>query len=186
MEVASVPGRQDASCPTGRASTADMIWVPGGTFVMGSTDFYPEERPTRLETVGGFWIDPYPVTNAAFRQFVNATGYVTASEQQPDPSIYRDAHPSLLVPGSVVFRKPRGPVDLRDYRAWWEFVPGADWLHPEGPDSTINGRENHPVVHVNYEDVCAYAAWVGKELPIEFGMGIRRPRWPGKCDLCMG
>jgi sulfatase modifying factor 1 len=144
-----------------------MIWVPGGSFLMGSNDFYREERPVHREQVCGFWMDSHPVTNAAFRQFVSATGYVTACERPPDPSIYREAHPSLLVPGSLVFRKPRGPVDLRDYRAWWEYVPGANWQRPEGPDSNIDGRNSHPVVHVAYEDACAYAAWGGKELLIE-------------------
>ena len=144
-----------------------MIWVPGGNFLMGSNNFYREERPVRRESVRGYWMDSYPVTNAQFRQFVTATGYVTASERAPDPSVYQDAHPSLLVSGSLVFRKPHGPVDVRDYRAWWEYVPGADWQHPEGPDSSIDGRDNHPVVHVTHEDACSYAAWAGKELPTE-------------------
>ena len=144
-----------------------MIWIPGGSFLMGSNEFYREERPVRRETVHGFWIDPYPVTNAEFRKFVGATGYVTTCERPPDPAMYPDADPALLVPGSSVFRKPPARVDLRDYRAWWEYVPGADWRHPEGPDSNIDGRDDHPVVHVAYEDACAYAAWAGKELPIE-------------------
>jgi formylglycine-generating enzyme len=141
--------------------------VPGGSFLMGSNNFYREERPVRREFVRGFWIDPYPVTNAQFRRFVAATGYITTCERPPDPSLYPDADPYLLVPGSLVFRKPRGAVDLRDYRAWWEYVPGADWQHPNGPDSTIEGRDDHPVVHVAYEDASAYAAWAGKELPVE-------------------
>ena len=103
----------------------------------------------------------------SFENSSGATGYVTFSERPPDPAVYPDADPSLLVPGSLVFRKPSGPVDLRDYRAWWEYAPGANWRHPEGPDSTIDGRDDHPVVHVTYEDACAYAAWAGKELPIE-------------------
>ena len=144
-----------------------MIWIPGGSFLMGSNEFYREERPVRRETVPGFWIDRYPVTNADFRKFISATGYVTTCERPPDPAMYPDADPSLLVPGSSVFRKPRGPVDLRDNRAWWEYVPGADWQHPQGPGSSIDGRDDHPVVHVSYEDACAYAAWAKKELPIE-------------------
>src|SRR5439155_6321475 len=100
------------------------------------------------ETVQGFWMDVHPVTNAEFRKFVAATGYVAACEREPDPAMYPDADPSLLVPGSSVFRKPRHPVDLRDNRAWWEYVPAADWRHPEGPDSSIIGRDDHPVVHV--------------------------------------
>ena len=155
----------------GRAADAagpeNMIWVPDGRFLMGSNNFYPEERPAFQESVQGFWIDPHPVTNAGFRQFVSATGYVTASERQPDPAAYPDADPSLLAPGSLVFRKPRGPVNLRDYRVWWEYAPGADWRHPEGLDSTVDGRDDHPVVHITYEDACAYADWAGKVLPTE-------------------
>jgi formylglycine-generating enzyme len=144
-----------------------MLWVPGGNFIMGSNDFYREERPARRDSVRGFWMDSHPVTNAQFRAFVLATEYTTFSERPPDSGAYPDADPSLLVPGSLVFRKPPGPVDLRDYHAWWAYVPGANWQHPEGPDSTINGRDDHPVVHVAYEDACAYAAWAGKELPLE-------------------
>jgi formylglycine-generating enzyme required for sulfatase activity len=144
-----------------------MIWVPAGSFLMGSNDFYREERPMRRESVEGFWMDRHPVTNAQFRQFVGATGYVTYAERPPDPAMYPDADPALRVPGSLVFRKPVGPVDLRDFRAWWEYVPGADWRHPEGPDSTLDGRDDHPVVHVVYDDGCAYAAWAGKQLPTE-------------------
>ncbi len=138
-----------------------MVWIPAGSFLMGSNHFYREERPARREAVGGFWIDRYPVTNAEFGEFVAATGYVTFCERPPDPAAYPDADPALLVPGSLVFRKPRGPVSLRDYRAWWEYTPGADWRHPQGPDSTIADRDDHPVVHVAYEDACAYAAWAG-------------------------
>jgi sulfatase modifying factor 1 len=134
---------------------------------MGSNKFYREERPARRETVDGFWIDPQPVTNAEFREFVRATGYVTTAERAPDPAMYPDADPLLLVPGSSVFTKPPGPVRLTDYRAWWAYIPGANWQHPEGPESTIHDRENHPVVHVTFEDGAAYAAWVGKELPTE-------------------
>jgi sulfatase modifying factor 1 len=156
-----------SSMASDKSNRGSMIWIPGGSFLMGSNEFYCEERPMRRESVRGFWMDAHPVTNAEFRRFVSATGYVTTCERAPDPSVYRDADPSLLVPGSLVFRKPRGPVDLRDNRAWWEYAPRADWRHPEGPDSTIEGRDDHPVVHVAYEDACAYAAWAGKELPIE-------------------
>jgi formylglycine-generating enzyme required for sulfatase activity len=144
-----------------------MIWIPGGGFLMGSNDFYREERPVRPERVDGFWIDTHPVTNAEFRRFVEATGYVTLCERPPDPAMYPDADPALLVPGSLVFQKPSGPVSLRDNRAWWAYLPGADWRHPEGPDSTVDGRDDHPVVHVAHEDAVAYAAWAGKELPTE-------------------
>lgn len=144
-----------------------MVWVPGGDFLMGSNDFYPEERPVHRASVEGFWVDVHPVTNARFGEFVDATGYVTVAERPPDPADYPHADPSLLVPGSLVFRKPPGPVDLRDYRAWWEYAPGADWRHPEGPGSNLRGREDHPVVHVAHEDARAYAAWAGRELPTE-------------------
>jgi formylglycine-generating enzyme len=150
-----------------QSTRGSMIWIPGGIFLMGSNAFYREERPARRETVHGFWLDAHPVTNTQFRQFVGATGYVTLCERQPDPRMYPDADPSLLVPGSLVFRKPRDPVDLRDYRAWWEYVPGANWRRPQGPESTIEGCDDHPVVHVAYEDACAYAAWAGKALPRE-------------------
>jgi formylglycine-generating enzyme len=144
-----------------------MIWIPGGSFLMGSEKFYREERPVRPVSVAGFWIDQHPVTNAQFRQFVATTGYLTLCERNPDPALYPDADPALLVPGSLVFHKPAGPVSLRDSRAWWLYVPGASWHHPEGPESTIDGRERHPVVHIAYEDALAYAAWAGKALPLE-------------------
>jgi formylglycine-generating enzyme len=149
------------------ANRGSMIWIPGGSFVMGSDKFYREERPARRETVGGFWIDPHPVTNAEFGEFVLATGYLTTAERQPNPAMYPDADPSLLVPGSSVFTRPDRPVGLSDYRAWWAYVPGANWRHPEGPESNIADRGDHPVVHVSFEDVTAYAAWDGKALPSE-------------------
>ena len=144
-----------------------MSWIPGGEFLMGSDKFYREERPVRRAAVAGFWMDRHPVTNAAFRRFVAATGHVTLAERMPDPALYPDADPELVVPGSLVFRKPAGPVDLRDYRAWWAYVPGADWRHPEGPDSSLAERDDHPVVHIAHDDARAYADWVGKSLPTE-------------------
>jgi formylglycine-generating enzyme required for sulfatase activity len=144
-----------------------MVAIPGGEFLMGSADFYPEERPVHRVAVAGFWMDALPVTAAEFRRFVRETGYVTVAERPPDPAHYPDADPDLLVPGSLVFRVPDPPVDLNDFRAWWEYRPGAMWKRPAGKGSTINGRDRHPVVHVAYEDAEAYAAWVGKELPTE-------------------
>ncbi len=150
-----------------RPQREDMVWVPGGTFAMGSEDFYPEERPVHRVTVDGFWMDERPVTAAGFRRFVRETGYVTVAERPLDPTDYPDADPELLVPGSLVFRKTAAPVDLSDFRNWWEYVPGAFWKKPGGPGTTINGRDHHPVVQVAFEDAEAYAAWVGKELPTE-------------------
>jgi formylglycine-generating enzyme required for sulfatase activity len=162
-----------------------MTWVPGGTFRMGSEDFYPEERPVHRVAVDGFWMDTHPVTNAEFRRFVKATGHVTVAERPPDPDDYPDADRALLVPGSLVFQKTRGPVDLRDWRNWWAWVPGACWRHPEGPGSTLHGRDRHPVVQVAYADAMAYAAWAGKALPTEAngssrpGVAWRAPSSPG-------
>lgn len=144
-----------------------MTWVPGGTFLMGSTDFYPEEGPVHPVAVDGFWMDVHAVTVAEFAAFVEATGYVTVAERAPDPAEYPGAPPEALVPGSLVFVQPPGPVDLSDPRNWWAWVPGASWSHPEGPRSTIEGRERHPVTHVAHPDAAAYAAWAGKDLPTE-------------------
>ena len=134
---------------------------------MGSGEFYPEERPVREVTVGSFAIDLHPVTVAEFRRFVTDTGYVTLAERAPNPALYPDADPDLLVPGSLVFQRTRGPVRLEDVRAWWAYVPGACWTAPEGPGSSARGRHRHPVTHVAYEDALAYAQWAGKDLPTE-------------------
>jgi formylglycine-generating enzyme len=144
-----------------------MNWVPAGNFRMGDARFYPEERPVHRVAVDGFWMDEHPVTVSEFRRFAKATGHVTVAEHSPDPSEYPDADPALLVPGSLVFAKTAGRVDLRDVRAWWHWTPGAFWRRPEGGDSNVGGREHHPVVHVAYEDAAAYAHWAGKELPTE-------------------
>jgi formylglycine-generating enzyme len=144
-----------------------MVWIPGGTFLMGANDFYPEERPAHRVTVDGFWMNEHPVTNAEFRGFVDATGYVTIAERVPDPADYPGIDPTLLVPGSLVFRRPETRISLHDFRAWWAYVPDACWRFPEGFGSTLTGRENHPVVHVAYEDAEAYAVWAGKALPSE-------------------
>ena len=144
-----------------------MVWIPDGTFRMGSIEFYPEEQPVHHVTVDGFWMDEHPVTNAEFARFVEATGYVTVAERSPDPAEYPRVDPSLLVPGSLVFRSPSHRVSLGDQHLWWAYVPGASWKYPEGRGSTLDGREAHPAVHIAYEDAEAYAAWSGKNLPTE-------------------
>jgi formylglycine-generating enzyme required for sulfatase activity len=151
----------------GSTALKDMVELPGGTFRMGSDRFYPEERPVREVSVEGFAIDRHPVTVAEFRRFAKETGHVTWAEQAPRAVDYPDADPEDLVPGSLVFRKTPGPVDLRDVLNWWSWTPGADWRHPEGPESNAGGRERHPVTHVAYSDAVAYAEWAGKSLPTE-------------------
>jgi len=144
-----------------------MEWIPGGTFTMGSDRHYREEAPRHQATVGGFWIDRWPVTNTLFRKFIEETGYVTQAEIAPDAAQYPGADPALLIPASVVFVKPAARVDLRNHYNWWAYIPGADWRHPRGPDSSIDGMDDHPVVHVGFDDAAAFARWAGKELPTE-------------------
>ena len=146
---------------------ADMVWIPSQPFRMGSDRHYPEERPAHLVSVDGFWIDRYPVTNARFARFVEATGHVTFAEKAPDPAQYPGALPEMLYAGSLVFAPPAGPVDLRNMKNWWTFLRAADWRHPQGPASTLDGLEQHPVVHVTFGDAEALAAWEGKSLPTE-------------------
>ncbi len=145
----------------------DMREVPEGTFQMGSADFYPEERPVHLERVAGFAMDEHPVTNAEFRRFVTDSGHLTTAETAPDATDFPGADPADLVPGSLVFVPTPGPVPLDDWRRWWRWTPGASWLAPTGPGSDLAGLDDHPVVHVSFEDALAYAAWSGKQLPSE-------------------
>jgi formylglycine-generating enzyme required for sulfatase activity len=144
-----------------------MRRIDGGTFRMGSDAYYPEEQPVVEVEVAPFQVDARLVTVRDFRRFVEETGHVTHAERAPDPAQYPGADPALLVPGSVVFRKPPGRVGLHDWRRWWAWVPGADWRHPGGPGTSVRGRDRHPVVHVAYADALAYAAWAGKALPTE-------------------
>src|SRR5262249_14211875 len=144
-----------------------MAWVPAGTFRMGSDAHYPEEAPAHDVSVGGFWMDRAPVTNRRFADFVEATGYVTVAERPLDPTDFPGAPPENLVPRSLVFAMRAGPVDLRHLSQWWAWTPGASWPHPEGPRSSLEGRDDNPVVHVAHEDAEAYAAWAGKSLPTE-------------------
>jgi formylglycine-generating enzyme len=134
---------------------------------MGADHAYPEEAPVHEVTVDGFWIDEYAVTNRQFAGFIAATGYRTVAERPLNPADYPGALPKMLKPGAMVFRKTRGPVDLRDFRNWWHWQPGAYWRHPEGKGSSVAGRLDHPVVQVAFEDAQAYAHWTGKELPSE-------------------
>jgi sulfatase modifying factor 1 len=134
---------------------------------MGSNSHYPEEVPARRVTVEGFSIDKFEVTNRQFALFVSETGYVTVAERPLDPNDFPEAPPENLVPGSLVFTMTAGPVDLRHLSQWWAWTPGACWKHPDGPESSLAGRGDEPVVHVAYEDAEAYAAWAGKSLPTE-------------------
>jgi formylglycine-generating enzyme len=147
--------------------TADLVRIDGGTFRMGSEHFYPEEGPVVEVTVAPFEICRTQVTNREFARFVDATGYVTTAERAPDPDEFPGADPEVLVPGSLVFTPTEGPVDLRDWRQWWRWQPGASWRHPAGPGSSLDGIEDHPVVQVSFEDAAAYAAWAGLRLPTE-------------------
>lgn len=146
---------------------AGMVFIPGGTFRMGSDEHYPEEAPVHHVAVDGYWIDRAPVTNRQFGRFVEATGYVTYAEIPPDPQDYPGALPEMLKAGSLVFMPPQQRVDLRDWSQWWRFHFGASWRQPYGPGSSIRGLGDHPVVHVAHRDVEAYAKWAGKELPTE-------------------
>lgn len=145
----------------------DLVGLPGGSFRMGSTSFYPEEAPVHTATVAAFAVERHPVTNAQFAEFVAATGYVTVAEQPVDPALFPGADPGGLVPGAMVFRPTSGPVNLRDWRQWWGWAAGANWRHPFGPDSEIAGKADHPVVQVAYPDAAAYARWAGRRLPTE-------------------
>ena len=163
---AILPSQPSTKQPSGEPPQPDMLWTPGGGFSMGSDRHYPEESPSHRVQVDGFWMDRTPVTNADFQKFIDATGYVTFAQISPKAEDYPGALPEMLNPGSIVFIKPPGPVDTR-VCSWWNFILGADWRHPLGPESSITDLEQHPVVHVSYRDAEAYAQWAGKELPTE-------------------
>ena len=160
-----------------RKAPPGTVWVPEGTFLMGTNDkeSFPNERPAHLVQVHGFWMDEHDVTNAEFSKFVKATGYVTTAERKIDwEELKKEVPPgtpkpdeSALAAGALVFTPTAGPVPLSDLSAWWRWVRGANWRHPEGPESSILGRENHPVVQVSWHDAVAYAQWAGKRLPTE-------------------
>jgi sulfatase modifying factor 1 len=155
-----------------------MVWIPGGAFSMGAQDppdpndvvgmqATADSRPIHRVHVDGFWMDATEVTNAQFAAFVKATGHVTVAERTPRAEDYPGAPPENLVAGSVVFSPPDHPVPLDSQLRWWSYVKGASWRHPLGPESSVEGRERFPVVHVAYDDALAYAAWAGKRLPTE-------------------
>lgn len=154
----------------------ELVEIPGGSFRMGSTSFYPEEAPIHTVTVAAFAIERHPVTNAQFADFVEATGYVTVAERPLDPALYPGVAPADLLPGALVFRPTPGPVNLQDWRQWWDWAPGAHWRAPfgagggleaRGAGGGLEAREDHPVVQVAYPDAAAYAAWAGRRLPAE-------------------
>jgi formylglycine-generating enzyme len=153
---------QNAQLPTD-----DMAWIPAAMFRMGSNGHYAEEAPVHRVSVDGFWIDAKPVTNRRFAAFVEHAGYVTVAERPLDPSDFPGAPAENLVPASLVFTPTPGPVDLRHLSQWWTWTPGACWRRPDGPGSSLGAREDHPVVHVAYEDALAFAEWEGKSLPTE-------------------
>ena len=144
-----------------------MVWIPGGDFMMGSEDGYPEERPPHRVQVDGFFMDAHEVTNRQFAAFIDDTGYVTVAERTPLAEDYPGAPADMLVPASAVFTHPESVANLTDWSQWWALVPDASWRHPEGPGSGIDGRLDHPVVHIAWEDAKAYADWAGKQLPTE-------------------
>ena len=145
----------------------ELVALPGGAYRMGSTSFYPEEAPIHTATVAAFAIERHPVTNAQFAAFVADTGYVTVAERALDPALYPGVAEDDLQPGAMVFKPTKGPVDLRDWRQWWDWAPGANWRQPFGPNSTVEDKPDHPVVQVAYPDAWAYATWAGRRLPSE-------------------
>ena len=145
----------------------ELVDLPGGSFQMGSTSFYPEEAPIHTATVGPFAIERHPVTNAQFAEFVADTGYITVAERPLDPALYPGVAERDLLPGALMFTGTPGPVNLADWRQWWDWAPGAHWRTPFGVGSDIAGKDDHPVVQIAYPDAGAYAAWAGRRLPTE-------------------
>ena len=163
--------------PRPAVGPSGMRLVPAAEFTMGSDSdpAWPDERPAHRVRLEGFWIDEHEVTNAEFRRFASATGHVSTAEQAPDvaaimaqvPPGTPPPPPENLVPGSLAFQQADGPVPLDDFSRWWKRTPGASWKHPEGPGSTIEGRDDHPVVQVSWDDASAFAKWLGKRRPTE-------------------
>ena len=163
--------------PSKKSSTDGMVYLEGGTFMMGADNNQAskDEYPKHKVTLSGFWMDETEVTNAQFAQFVNETGYVTIAEIKPDweelkkqvPPGTPKPHDSMLVAASLVFKPSKQEVNLNDFNQWWEWKTGADWRHPQGPKSSIKGKENYPVVHISWDDAMAFCKWAGKRLPTE-------------------
>ena len=174
-EAAAPPRAESGGTPPAISTTPapepapdGMVWIPGGQFWMGCENCgMPDALPVHLVSVAGFWMDRTPITNQQFAAYVKATGYVTVAERRPNPAEFPGVPLDSLVPGSVVFTRPSRPVPLDDYSRWWRYAPGANWRHPEGPGSTLAGRDRHPVVHIAWEDAAGYARWAGKRLPTE-------------------
>lgn len=161
------PNDQNEKAVTDTVASA-MVWIPGGSFPMGAEDpTFTDALPVHTVRVDGFWMDTHEVTNAEYQKFVQATGYVTVAERPLDPRDFPGADPANLKPGSIVFSPPAHPVGLDDPMQWWAYVPGASWRHPLGPGSSLEGKENLPVVHIAWEDAQVYAKWAGKRLPTE-------------------
>lgn len=162
---------------TDKTGPAGMVWIPGGEFTMGTDDpeSYQYERPAHRVKIDGFWMDDTEVTNAQFKKFVEATGYVTTAEKKPEWEELKKQLPpgtprppnDVFVAGSLTFTPPPYAISLDDYTQWWTWTNGTSWKHPEGPGSNIDGKENHPVVHMSYDDAVAYCNWAGKRLPTE-------------------
>jgi len=174
--IAFAPTASNSDRPSGRPP-AGMVWIPGGEFSMGSTveseslcglaGVTRDALPVHRVYVDGFWMDQTELTNEEFEKFVNATGYVTIAERTPTKEEFPGAPPENLVAGSTVFTPTKSKVPLDDYLQWWRYVKGANWRHPEGPQSNLKGKEKYPVVQIAYDDALAYARWAGKRLPTE-------------------
>ena len=177
VAAATAPQADDETTPQSSQDPAGMVWIPGGEFRMGSEHALarPDERPPHRVKVDGFWLDQTEVTNTQFAAFAKATGYQTVAERPIDWEELKKQVPpgtpkpddAQLQPGSLVFTPPPGPVDTRNSAAWWTWTIGANWQHPTGPGSNLDGRADHPVVHIAFEDAAAYAKWAGKRLPTE-------------------